>query len=68
MAVITICSDFGTPQNKPCHCFHCFPITKPEGILSLLSQAVLPKTPGDLSGPLCRELPLSSGPESFLSA
>ena len=23
----TICSDFGAPQNKVCHCFHCFPIT-----------------------------------------
>ena len=25
MAAITICSDFGAPQNKVCHCFHCFP-------------------------------------------
>ena len=25
MAAVTICSDFGTPQNKVCHCFHCFP-------------------------------------------
>ena len=24
MAAITICSDFGAPQNKVCHCFHCF--------------------------------------------
>ena len=24
MAVVTICSDFGAPQNKICHCFHCF--------------------------------------------
>ena len=22
MAAITICSDFGAPQNKICHCFH----------------------------------------------
>ena len=29
MAAITICSDFGTPQNKVCHCFHCFPIYLP---------------------------------------
>ena len=29
MAVVTICSDFGTPQNKVCHCFHCFPIYLP---------------------------------------
>ena len=25
MAVVTICSDFGAPQNKVSHCFHCFP-------------------------------------------
>ena len=24
MAAVTICSDFGAPQNKICHCFHCF--------------------------------------------
>ena len=24
MAEVTICSDFGAPQNKVCHCFHCF--------------------------------------------
>ena len=29
MAVVTICSDFGAPQNKVCHCFHCFPIYLP---------------------------------------
>ena len=26
MAVITVCSDFGAPQNKVYYCFHCFPI------------------------------------------
>ena len=26
MAVVTICSDFGAPQNKVCLCFHYFPI------------------------------------------
>ena len=26
MAAVTICSDFGTQENKVCHCFHCFPI------------------------------------------
>ena len=26
---VTICSDFGAPQNKICHCFHCFPIDLP---------------------------------------
>ena len=25
MAAVTICSDFGAPQNKVWHCFHCFP-------------------------------------------
>ena len=29
MAAITICSDFGAPQNKVSHCFHCFPIQLP---------------------------------------
>ena len=29
MAEVTICSDFGAPQNKVCHCFHCFPIYLP---------------------------------------
>ena len=26
MAAVTICSDFGAPQNKVSHCFNCFPI------------------------------------------
>ena len=29
MAANTICSDFGAPQNKVCHCFHCFLIYLP---------------------------------------
>ena len=29
MAAVTICCDFGAPQNKVCHCFHCFPIHLP---------------------------------------
>ena len=29
MAAFTICSDFGAPQNKVSHCFHCFPIYLP---------------------------------------
>ena len=29
MAAVTICSDFGAPENKVCHCFHCFPIYLP---------------------------------------
>ena len=29
MAAVTICSDFGAPQNKVCHCFYCFPIYFP---------------------------------------
>ena len=27
--LVTICSDFGAPQNKVCHCFHCFSIYLP---------------------------------------
>ena len=29
MAAITICNDFGAPQNKVSHCFHGFPINSP---------------------------------------
>ena len=29
MAAVTICSDFGVPTQKVCHCFHCFPIYLP---------------------------------------
>ena len=29
MAAVTICSDFGAPQNKVSYCFHCFPIYLP---------------------------------------
>ena len=29
MAAVTICSDFGSQENKVCHCFHCFPIYLP---------------------------------------
>ena len=29
MAAVTICSDFGTQENKVCYCFHCFPIYWP---------------------------------------
>ena len=29
MAAITTCSDFGVPQKKVSHCFHCFPIYLP---------------------------------------
>ena len=29
MAAVTIYSDFGAPQNKVCHYFHCFPICLP---------------------------------------
>ena len=29
MTAITICSDFGAPQNNVSHCFHCFPIYLP---------------------------------------
>ena len=29
MTAVTICSDFGAPQNKASHCFHYFPIYLP---------------------------------------
>ena len=29
MAAVTICSDFGAPENKVSHCFHCFTIYLP---------------------------------------
>ena len=29
MAAVAICSDFGAPEKKVCHCFHCFPIYLP---------------------------------------
>ena len=29
MAALTICGDFGAPQNKVCHCFHCFAVYLP---------------------------------------
>ena len=29
MAAVTICSDFGAPQIKFCHCFQCFPLYLP---------------------------------------
>ena len=29
MVAVTICSDFGAPQNKVSHCFHCFLIYLP---------------------------------------
>ena len=28
-AAVTICSDFGAPQIKVCHCFHCFLVYLP---------------------------------------
>ena len=33
MAAITICSDFGTPQNEVWHRFHCFPIDFPDAMI-----------------------------------
>ena len=30
MAAITTCNDYGAPQNKVSHCFHCFSIYLPE--------------------------------------
>ena len=36
MAAVTICSDFGAPENKVCHCFHCFPIYLPMKVTAFL--------------------------------
>ena len=38
MAVVTICSDFGTPRYKVCHCFHvspsiCHEVMGPEAMI-----------------------------------
>ena len=47
MAAITICSDFGAPQNKVWHCFHCFPIYFPwsdgTGSCSVVSDSLQPQ-------------------------
>ena len=39
MVAVTVCSDFGAPQNKISHCLHCVPIYLPwsDGIRSLSS-------------------------------
>ena len=29
MAAVTICSDLGAQENKPCHCFHFFTFDLP---------------------------------------
>ena len=29
LAAVTVCNDFGAPQNNVCHCFYCFPIYFP---------------------------------------
>ena len=46
MAAVTICSDFGAPQNKVWHCFHSFPI-------------YFPWSDGTRCRDLCRFLPFS---------
>ena len=43
MAAITICSDFGAPQNKVCQCFHCLPNIKSVSVSTV-------------SPPLCHEV------------
>ena len=40
MAAIIICSDFGAPQNKVWHCFHCFPIYFPKQAISLYGVTI----------------------------
>ena len=38
LAAVTICSDFGVPKNKVCHCFHCISINLPksEGLNAMI--------------------------------
>ena len=38
VAAETICSNFGAPQNKDCHCFQCFPIYSPWTDESILKE------------------------------
>ena len=51
MAAITICSDFGAPQNRVTHCFHCFLIYLPWSVgirchdLSFLNVGFKPTFP-----------------------
>ena len=42
MAAVTTCIDFGAPQNKVCHYFHCFPIYLPcsDGITNLMDMSL----------------------------
>ena len=51
MAAVTICSDFGAPQNKLWHCFHCFPsisheVMGPDAMILVFWIRILP--PGEL--------------------
>ena len=34
MAAVTICSDFGAPQNKVSHCFHSFPTRRSSDLMT----------------------------------
>ena len=43
MASVTICSDFGAPQNKICHCFHCFSIYLPSSLMIGETQLQTPR-------------------------
>ena len=36
MAAVTICGDFGAPQNKLSHCFHCYPIHEAMGLDAMI--------------------------------
>ena len=60
MAALTICSDFGAPQNKVWHCLHCFPIYFPwsdgTGCQSLKNQAAPPYGHSCRSSCQCQEI------------
>ena len=58
MAAITICSDLGAPQNKVCHCFHCFSVYLPssDGTRDLIVGGSKIMTDSDCSHEIKRHL------------
>ena len=64
MATVTICRDFGTPQNKVCHCF---PICQefPGGLLRLDPAFAYAKPPSSWPLPWAEFLTLAPGTHLF---
>ena len=52
MAAITICSDFGAPQNKVWHCFHSFPTRRSSDLEKADLKLNIQKTKIMASGPI----------------